>query len=147
MTYDFKNEIDVKKAESYLRHLIDKKAVAVVKRRGSRTFSQVAYFNALVGVLASEWGCTHDNAKEIVKRAIGFFRITTIQGLGECQVLRSFRDKDVTVAVAREYITRLREWANEELGVYLFDSMEFKERQNEIEIEQERQNEYLRRHE
>ena len=73
MLYDFSIESDCRNAITYMGKLIDSEAKAeLVKISSKRTSSQNRYVHALFYLFGVHFGYTTDEAKVVVKRALGY---------------------------------------------------------------------------
>ncbi len=77
MKLDLSNQIDQKRAESYLAKLIEKQArIEIKKFYAKRTLSQNAYFHVACTILSDYSGYTVDEMKIIIKDQLEFMTYT-----------------------------------------------------------------------
>jgi hypothetical protein len=68
MKYNLKNKPEQKAAFDYLKQLVEKEAIAVVKKvNPKRSLSQNNYLHLLIGAFGQHFGYTMEEAKQIYK--------------------------------------------------------------------------------
>ncbi len=131
MNLDFRKTADIKKAQVYLDKLItDQSGAILTKINKKRTSSQNRYLHALFTLFGGEWGWTTNEAKTVVKRALGY--IYEYQGETFLMQTRFMDTKELTI-----FIDRFRNYSSAN-GFYLPSSTEFQENFTDIMNEVER---------
>ena len=120
MIIDSNNEIDVQKARERFKWLLNHKRIfSIVEKRKARTYKQNRYLHLLLGWFGLEIGYTMNESKMIYKKLnLETYKYTKNNNV----FLRSSAElntKQMSIT-----IERLRNYANEKLGIYLPEANE-----------------------
>ena len=145
MVYDLSKELDKKRAAERFQFLLNKGVkIELTERKKKRTIQQNAYLHALIGYFAIETGNTMEWVKQKYFKLLCnkelFVREKEDEFLGHVKYSRSSADLDtgeMTLA-----IERFRDWASQEVGIYLPEPHET-EMLEQIEIEIKKHERYL----
>lgn len=144
MVYDLTKPLDRKRFKERANHLYAKGKRVELKEITKRSLNQNAYLHVLLGILAIDQGVKIDYVKKnYYKRLVNpdlFVLTVKDRFLGDVEDLRS--SKVLTKEEMSLSITRLRNWASEELGCYL-PSADEESLLREAELEIERYKEYI----
>ena len=144
MIYDAKKEIDIQRANSRLKYLIEKKKLfEIIEKKERRSISQNNYLHLIFSWFAIQTGYTEEEVKqEIFKKHINpsLFYEGEHGQIVKIERWRSTAELDtgeMTLA-----IDRFRDYSAKELGIYLPEPKDLAHLQ-EIEIEIKKQPQYL----
>jgi hypothetical protein len=128
MLLNLSNEIDKKKAESYLEKLMeDGSKIELKKVQEKRSINQNSYLHVCAAMICQESGYTIEECKIELKRQFGKFFIYEKNGH---KFLLSSRDLD-TVQMT-EWIDWIRQMAIDTLGIYIPTPEEYLQHQFEL---------------
>lgn len=143
MTYDFKIELDLLKADARWEALKQKGAVVELIEKKTRTLNQNSYVHLIIGVVAMETGNTLEFTKEhYFKRLVNpdiFVRTKEDRLVGKVDYLRS--SANLTKEEMTQAIDKFRTWAASE-GYYL-PSPDDRSLLESIEYQMGKQRQYL----
>lgn len=143
MTYDFKIELDLLKADARWEALKQKGAVVELIEKKTRTLNQNSYVHLIIGVVAMETGNTLEFTKEhYFKRLVNpdlFVRSKVDRILGKTEYLR--HSSELTKEEMTQAIDKFRNWAASE-GCYL-PSPDDKTLLQSVEYQMGKQRQYL----
>lgn len=145
MQYDTSNELQAEQFRARSEFLVRKKAIVdLTEKKPKRTIKQSSYLHCILGYFACETGNTLEWVKQqYFKKLVNpetFIREREDKYLGRIKVLRS--SADLSTDEMSTAITRFRNWASAEAGVYLPSADE--ERLIQLmQIEIERNKEYI----
>ena len=143
MTYDFKIELDLLKADTRWEALKRKGAVVELIERKTRTPRQNNYLHLIIGVVAMETGNTIEYTKEkYFKRKVNpdlFIRWKDDRIIGKTEYLR--HSSELTKEEMTQAIDKFRNWAATE-GWYL-PSPDDKTLLQSVEYQMGKQRQYL----
>lgn len=122
MWYNLADDYDLARYKAKVVQLAQKKAMVELTEKRPRSTSQNAYLHTILGGFGLEVGCTLQDVKDVYfKQTVNgdtFIRRRFDRLLGRERVfLRS--TADCTSEEISTAITRFREWAAREAGVYL----------------------------
>lgn len=145
MLYDLSNKLQAEQFKTRSASLLKKNVIVeLTERKPRRSTNQNSYLHVILSYFAVETGNTteyvkHQYFKKLVNPMI-FIREKADKYMGRIKVLRSSADLDVDEMSTA--ISRFRNWASAEAGVYLPSADE--ERLIQLmQIEIERNKEYL----
>lgn len=139
MLLNLKNEQDRASAEVYFAKLIKDGAKIELKEiKPRRTINQNSYAHVLFTLWGSHFGYTTDEAKQVVKIALGY----TYQKGGETFLKRT---SDMSTGQLTEFIDKFRNWSAHE-GCYLPTADEYKLRFYDYSREVERAEQIQKRY-
>lgn len=145
MLYDLSNELQAAQFNTRAAALAKKGVIVdLTEKKPRRSTNQNSYLHVILSYFAVETGNTMDWVKQqYFKKLVNpgiFIRVTEDKYLGRIKILRSSTDLDVDEMSTA--ITRFRNWASAEAGVYLPSADE--ERLIQLmQIEIERNKEYI----
>ena len=143
MTYDFKIELDLLKADARWEALKRKGAVVDLTEKKTRTLNQNSYVHLIIGVVAMETGNTIEYVKEhYFKRLVNpdlFVRSKVDRFIGRTEYLRS--SAELSKEEMTQAIDKFRNWAATE-GWYL-PSPDDKTLLQSVEYQMGKQRQYL----
>lgn len=122
MVFNLQNEFDVPKFKAYVNKLYSRRAVIEVReKRPQRSVNQNSYLHLLLGYFGAEFGLSLEEVKvDIYKRICNkdLFERKKVNKFGrEVTYLRS--SADLSVPEMTLSITRFRNYASSEVGIYL----------------------------
>lgn len=131
MKLDLSKEIDQKRAKSYLDNLMEKGSRIELKKVVSkRTTSQNSYLHVCLTIFSKETGYTISESKDLFSDMLPELMLYDKKG-------RTFRrsTSDLSTAELSEFIEKVREVCNNQLGIYVPDAEEYLISKFEIERE------------
>lgn len=145
MRYDLNIEIDRKRLARRVETLLaDRKVVELTAVSPRRTLAQNSYLHLILTEFAMQSGNRLDYVKEMyfkkMVNADTFIKGCDDRYFGKVTTLRS--TADISTAEMEKCITRFRNWASEEAGIYLPEPNE-EEYLAYIETEAQRMSNYL----
>lgn len=146
MKYDGKSSFDCNRARAYLEKLIKQEDnFEIIKKTKQRTIRQNAYLHVCIDIYAIDFGLTREEAKTDLKRECPYYEFTRYQK--DCSKTGKTKlyltsTKDYTTDQAGKFIDWLRTFAGSH-GCYIPTSDEYKENKWAIEIEIEKNKQYL----
>lgn len=143
--FNLQNAYDIPKFKEYINKLFKERAVVEVKKRViNRTIPQNSYLHLLLAYFGTEYGLSMEEVKlDIYKRICNkdlFERISVNKRGRTITYLRS--SADLTTDEMALSITRFKNWAASEAGIYLPDAAN-KDMLIYIQQQIERNKEYL----
>ena len=142
--YKLSEEYDRLRFEKRIRSLYDNKKTVEVKELTGRTPKQNRYLHLIIGYLAIETGNTLDYVKEQYYKIAANYELyvwTKVDDLLTKQIETVKSSKDLSKEEMTLSIERFRNWSSQQ-GYYL-PSADEKEYLQHIEIEYEKQKQYL----
>jgi hypothetical protein len=146
MIYNPDKKIDIQRAKERLNYLIDKKKpFELTAKKVSKTYPQLKYAHLIMGWFALEYGETLEYIKleyfkKLVNKEIFEFEFTN-RKTGEVRI--EYKScANISKDELRLAITRFRNYASKEAGIYLPSSEDLAFLQ-QIEIEMNNQKQYL----
>lgn len=125
MLYDLNIEDDLQRAEMYFAKLVEAEAKIELKRIAeNRTIKQNNYVHALFTLFGGEFGYTTDEAKTVIKRALGYVYEKNGKYFLE-------KTSDMDTVQMTEFIDRFRNYSSHN-GLYLPTPDEFRENYFEL---------------
>lgn len=121
MKLDLKLPIDIKKAETYFEKLKkDGAKIELKKVNQPRSISQNSYLHICLSIFSKETGFTISESKEVLANQFGSFMVYQRDGY-------TFRTSTSSIDTKQmgEFIEFIRQFSNEQLGMYIPDSTEF----------------------
>ncbi len=121
MKLDLSNHIDIQRAETYLKKLIEEGSKIELKKFvKKRTLAQNGYLHVCLTIFSQETGFTVNELKDIFAERLPDILTYTKSG----HVFRK-STSDLTTKEMTELIDLIRSTANENLGVYIPTSEEY----------------------
>ena len=137
MNFDFKNNLDINKARTYLDKLIDDKSKCkMTKPREVRSIKQNSYLHVVITLYAIEFGYTLNEAKTDLKRLCDFM----IYEKNETKYLKETKKMDSKELT--QFIEWIRNYASLN-GLYIPTSEEYLTNKHSIDNEIEKFKTYL----
>jgi len=144
MIYDLNNPLHRESFKARCEHLLKKATIVELTEKKKRTLPQNSYLHLILSYFGVETGNTLDYVKEYYFKRLCNPDIFVYQKndkhIGLVEVLKSSRD--VSVEEMKNAISKFKEWALSEAGVFLPDALS-KEEIAQMEIEVARNRRYL----
>ena len=133
MKLDLSQPYDLQRAKEYFNKLVEDKAKIELKKYSvNRSLSQNAYLHVLFSYIALETGYTIEQAKVLMKRTFGSFLVEVVNGNKFLTSTAKLDSSQMT-----QFIDWIRQYAIEEMDIYLLTADDFK--YNRFEVEKELQ--------
>lgn len=131
MKLDLSQPFDLQRAKEYFKKLIESESKIELKKYSpKRSLSQNAYLHVLFQYIALETGYTTEQAKVLMKRRFGSFMVETINGEKFLVSTASLDSSQLT-----QFIDFIRQYASEEMEIYLLSADDYKFNRFEVEKE------------
>ncbi len=131
MKLDLSQPFDLQRATEYFKKLVESKSKIELKKYSpKRSLSQNAYLHVLFGYIALDTGYTIEQAKVLMKRRFGSFMVEVVQGDKFLVSTASLDSSQLT-----QFIDWIRQYASEEMEIYLLTADDFKFNRFEVEKE------------
>lgn len=131
MKLDLSQPFDLQRAKEYFNKLVESESKIELKKYSpKRSLSQNAYLHVLFQYIALETGYTTEQAKVLMKRRFGSFMVETINGEKFLVSTASLDSSQLT-----QFIDFIRQYASEEMEIYLLSADDYKFNRFEVEKE------------
>jgi hypothetical protein len=131
MKLDLSQPFDLQRAKEYFNKLVESESKIELKKYSpKRSLSQNAYLHVLFQYIALETGYTTEQAKVLMKRRFGSFMVETINGEKFLVSTACLDSSQLT-----QFIDFIRQYASEEMEIYLLSADDYKFNRFEVEKE------------